>query len=113
MVATVKFGMDGNKITGIPKSSLDSDEPIKLKVKKNYMKLEGCLNNNLIQVNSEFSKDRNILFLKSGITYYFKITALNNKYPLGKEETEAGEDQKSLPSKSIMVTFRTEANDRY
>jgi hypothetical protein len=113
MVATVKFGMDGNKITGIPKSTMDSNEPIKSKVKKNYLNLEGCLNNNLIQVNSEFSKDKNILFLKSGITYYFKITALNNKYPLGREETDAGEDQKSPPSKSIMVTFRTEANDRY
>jgi hypothetical protein len=32
---------------------------------------------------------------------------------LGREETDAGEDQKSPPSKSIMVTFRTEANDRY
>jgi hypothetical protein len=105
--------MDGNKITGIPKSTMDSNEPIKSKVKKNYLNLEGCLNNNLIQVNSEFSKDKNILFLKSGITYYFKITALNNKYPLGREETDPGEDQKSPPSKSIMVTFRTEANDRY
>lgn len=113
MVATVKYGMDGNKITGIPRSSLDSNEPIKTKVKKNYLKLEGCVNNSLIQLNSEFSKDKNILFLKSGITYYFKITALNNKYPLGREELEAGEDQKSPPSKSIMVTFRTEANDRY
>jgi hypothetical protein len=39
-----------------------------------------CFNNDLIRINAESTKDKNLLYFKAGITYYFKVTAFNNKF---------------------------------
>jgi hypothetical protein len=101
MLGTLKFTLDGSKITG---KSLDSQ--------KNYKSLEQCIDNSLIQFNALFTKDKNLPVFRSGITYYFKISAYNDKYPFAlAEESEfknLGYDQKSKLSQPVLFTFRTE-----
>lgn len=104
MVGTVSMDQNGKPITGIPDS--ESSDTIKNRVKKNYLGLGFCINNDIIKFNAEFLKDKNILYFKPGITYYFRLTAYNNKYPLGKREDTIGYDQKSHPSKPISTTFK-------
>lgn len=107
MVGTISMGPNGKPITGIPEST-DSNETTKNRVKKHYLNLESCINNDTIRYNSEFLKEKNILYFKPGITYYFRITAYNNKFPLGKREDTIGYDQKSHPSKPTSATFKLE-----
>jgi hypothetical protein len=111
IVGTIIIGDDGKPILGLKMDG--SDEGVKLKdqVKKNYQSLGFCINNNVIQKNAELLKDRNLLFFKSGLTYYFKLSAYNNKYNLNEPDSYS-RDQKSLPSKDISMTFRTEIENR-
>ena len=112
MVGTILYGIDGKQITGIPKAVMDTNETQKNKVKKSYLNLEACLNNEIITFNSEYLKDKNLLFFKPGITYYFKLTAYNHKFPLGKPIETVGYDQKSEPSKPTLATFHLETGER-
>jgi hypothetical protein len=110
MASTIQTGEGGRIITGISETE-ESSETQKLKVKKNYRKLGFCFNNELIRFNAESTKDKNLLYFKAGITYYFKLTAFNNKFPFMKDQKSVGQDQKSLPSSPVMVTFRLETNE--
>jgi hypothetical protein len=110
MVSTLHKGEGGKMITGISDKE-ESNETLKAKVKKNYRNLQYCIDNNIIDYNAEITKDKNLLHLKSGITYYFKLTAYNNKYPFNVELKSMGQDQKSLPSLPVSVTFRLDVNN--
>lgn len=110
MVSTLQKGEGGKMITGIQDSE-ETTDTIRSKVKKNYRNLQTCIDNNLINYNAESTKDKNLLHLKSGITYYFKLTAYNNKYPFQGDQKSVGQDQKSIPSLPVSVTFRLDANN--
>ncbi|MCB1141851.1 MAG: hypothetical protein H7A24_05630 [Leptospiraceae bacterium] len=112
MVATLTLGNDGKPISGISMDGSGEALPLKKVVRKNYSSLRTCINNDIIQKNAEFTKDKNLLLFKSGITYFFKISAYNNKFPLLEDE-KPGRDQRSKPSKEVLFTFQTDANDRY
>lgn len=103
MVGTLSYDLNGNPITGLPE--VEAQDTIKNRVRKNYLSLEKCVNNDIIRFNAEYLKDKNLLFLKSGITYYFRLTAFNNKYPLRKKESTIGFDQKSQSSRPASATF--------
>ncbi len=70
-----------------------------------YKSLKQCVDNDLITLNAINRKDKNLLVFKPGITYYFKISACNKNY------NEAnGLDQKSVPSNSVLFTFKNQTN---
>ncbi len=105
MVSTLEVDSNLNKITG-----LNQNENLTEK----YNSLTYCIDNSIIQLNSERRKEKNLLFFRNGITYYFKITAYNNKYPWNQildKNYLVGLDQKSIPSEAIHFTFRSKANE--
>ncbi len=71
-----------------------------------YKSLKQCVDNDLITLNALNRKDKNLLFFKPGLTYYFKISACNKNY----SET-IGSDQKSVLSNSVLFTFKNQANN--
>ncbi len=94
MVGTLTVDKDGKPITGLTDGqSLD----------KNYRNLSICIDNDLISVNALNRKDKNLLLLKEGLTYFFKISACNANY----NPTSAA-DQKSKLSDPISVNFKSE-----
>jgi hypothetical protein len=91
MVGTIYVNERGEKITGLnPEETLE----------KNYRNLRQCVDNQLITQNALLRKDKNMLQFRSGMTYYFKISAVNSNY-----NSETGRDQKSKPSNSVIINF--------
>lgn len=94
MVGTITVDKEGKNITGLGEGqSLD----------KNYKNLSICVDNDLISVNAVNKKDKNLLFLKDGLTYYFKISACNENY-----NPNNSNDQKSKLSDPVVVNFKPE-----
>jgi len=104
MIATLEVDESLSKIQGI-KHSED--------IKQKYNSLEQCVTNELIQINAERKKEKNLLFLRHGLTYYFKISAYNDKYPWGvyDENFLVGYDQKSELSTPVSFTFKTQPSE--
>ncbi|MBE7412271.1 MAG: hypothetical protein L6Q54_14430 [Leptospiraceae bacterium] len=65
-----------------------------------------CMNNNLIHINSDPSMEKNLPFFEKGKTYYFKVSAFNNKF-----NQTTSPDQKSSPSKPISFSFESNPLD--
>lgn len=68
-----------------------------------YKSLKQCVDNDLIELNAKDRKDKNLLFFKPGLTYYFKLTACNKNY----NDTN-GRDQKSVPSSPVSFSFKNQ-----
>jgi hypothetical protein len=93
MVASIYTDEKGERITGLKTGS---------SLEKEYKSLSFCINNSVVNYNSEKLKDKNLLTLQRGITYYFKVSAYNKFYDFG---NKTGLDQKSKPSKPVLFTF--------
>lgn len=105
MVSTLEVDSNLNKITGLNQNESLSEK---------YNSLNFCIDNSVIEINAERRREKNLLFLRNGITYYFKVTAYNNKYPWNKvldKNDLVGFDQKSIPSDVVHFTFRSKANE--
>ncbi|MBL0265951.1 MAG: hypothetical protein IPQ05_19335 [Leptospiraceae bacterium] len=72
---------------------------------KSYKSLKQCVDNDLITLNALNRKDKNLLHFKPGLTYYFKLTACNKNY-----NEKTGLDQKSVPSNTVLFTFKNDTN---
>ncbi|MCB1179072.1 MAG: hypothetical protein KDK36_15915 [Leptospiraceae bacterium] len=104
MLGTLRLNPDNSKITGTQKKGEGS-----------YKALEQCIDNTLINFNANLHKDKNLLTFRNGITYYFKVSAYNDKYPILEESAEldyrVGLDQKSPPSDPVLFTFKTKIEE--
>jgi hypothetical protein len=94
MVGTISVNANGEKITGLSSGVL---------LEKNYRNLTQCIDNDLISKNATLRKDKNLLILRPGLTYYFKISACNKNY----DANEAG-DQRSKLSDAVLITTKSE-----
>ncbi len=65
-----------------------------------------CINNDLISVNSIPDAERNLPFFEQGKTYYFRVSAFNDKF-----DPVQSPDQKSIPSKPILFSFESDPLD--
>ncbi|MCX7999008.1 MAG: hypothetical protein N3A69_08680, partial [Leptospiraceae bacterium] len=105
MVSTLEIDGKLNKITGLTEGE---------KLDSKYNSLSQCIDNQLIQLNAERKTDKNLLFFRNGITYYFRVSAYNNKYPWSSIQEKVypvGFDQKSPVSEPVHFTFRSKANE--
>ena len=93
MAGILAIDKNGNNITG-----LEQDK----KLTDSYRSLNLCIDNGLITKNAELHQNQDIPVFRKGLTYYFKITAYNNRY-----NTIDSKDQKSIPSKTVFHTFRS------
>lgn len=96
MVGTILINEKSESITGLE----DGKELV-----SSYKTLKQCVDNDLITLNSLNRKDKNLLFFKPGLTYYFKLTACNKNY-----NDTTGRDQKSIPSNPVSFTFKNQPN---
>ncbi|MDX1957961.1 MAG: LamG-like jellyroll fold domain-containing protein [Leptospiraceae bacterium] len=97
MIGTIVYNDKGNKFGETKEENILGD----------------CVDNSVIEKNLVLSqKTRTFPFFRNGITYYFRLSAYNNKFPLS--YYTAGEtigiDQKSKSSKSISGSFKTISN---
>lgn len=72
-------------------------------IQEYYNKLSTCIDNRIISLNSEILLEKNQLFLKKGITYFFRISAYNKFYHF-----QNGKDQVSTLSDPVEVYFLSE-----
>lgn len=105
----IHYGVSPERMVGIltvnekSKSITGLEEGDDLTTK--YKSLKQCVDNDLISLNALNRKDKNLLVFKTGITYYFKISACNSSY-----NEQNGLDQKSIPSSPISFTFKNQLN---
>lgn len=97
MVGTIRINEKSMPITGLEEGK---------DLTRSYKSLKQCVDNDLITLNALNRKDKNLLFFKPGLTYYFKISACNKNY----NET-TGLDQKSVLSNSVLFTFKNQTNN--
>ena len=97
MVGTLTLNEKSKDITGLEEGT---------DLVKSYKSLRQCVDNELISLNSQNRKDKNLLHFKPGITYYFKISACNKNY-----NEDTGLDQKSILSSGVSFTFKNQTNN--
>lgn len=94
MVASLYINQSGQRITGL-KDPKD--------LNRFYKQLGLCIDNELIHKNALLHPEKNLLTLKRGITYYFKVSAYNEFYNYRKPFRYV--DQIGKSSRSISVTL--------
>ena len=103
MAGTIALDKFGSKINGLENGQTLQDK---------YTALSFCLDNDTILYNAERHKDRNMLLLKRGITYYVKISAYNSSFPIHSvfNGSKIGADQKSRLSSPVTFTFKSDTD---
>ncbi|MEM7180336.1 MAG: hypothetical protein AAF518_05460 [Spirochaetota bacterium] len=94
MVASLYIDKSGARITGLVRAN---------ELGRYYKKLGICVDNELIAKNAYLQKDKSLLTLKKGITYYFKVSAYNEFFSYQKIDRYT--DQIGKPSRAVSITL--------